>query len=741
MRALTNHPGRMDAVLLASLMLAFALRLANLLQLPVFYDEAVYLNLARETYKSLDATTAFAAASTLQIWLVALVYGLSPSALWVGRFVSAMFGALTAAACYRIAGELYREPWAARLAALLYAVVPYAVFHDRLAQNDGILSFFLALVVYFSLVVARPAGRRALIRNGMWLVLVYGLALLAKRSAVLFLVAPPLAVVLFGEKKAWLRVAAVVAGMALVTIPVALITVDTGDQLTAHLASFDWPVWSAQLVENVTELGEWFWRYFLPPAVLLLGLALVNLVLFRRRQEMFLFLLAAVPVLFFTPVSETWYPRYLMPSVFPLVILLAGQVKVAARLWKQHSPLVAVLLVGVIALPMFWFDIALARDPLIAHLPQEDRWQYIEGMPAGYGLPEAADFLRQLADRQGPINVWRNNRSVPPRYGLWHYLPTHPNIDFDTFRTDRKSWAEIERQFDESAREKPVYLVLNIPYEKGVPNLDELDRLMPVKLFPKPGTAGFVIGVYRWLTPLEYMLLSANLKPGATIGLAPGLANIPMLTAVERLNLVAFTKEPLTLVSRDELDYLAADSASLRRAGLLDEEGLLELPPGWTVESGAPSCEPCLFRLWDEGEVQVVAELGTDIVLTGVQLPQAPWPTGVPLPLTLYWQTGRAETDPDMAVFLHAVSGPGQMAAQNDKTWLDGAFPAQIHHPDDILSQQFQLDFAGFEGQVCLYTGMYHRSTGERLAARQRGQLLPDNAIPLGCGSVVADAP
>ncbi|MFQ5578420.1 MAG: glycosyltransferase family 39 protein, partial [Anaerolineae bacterium] len=530
----TGRHGKIDTLLLASLMLAFALRLANLLRLPVFYDEAIYLKLAGETYKGLDATVAFGASSTLQIWLVALFYGLSPSALWVGRFVSAIFGVLTAALCYRIAGQLYRQPWAARLAALLYAVVPYAVFHDRLAQHDGIFAFFAALVVYFSLAVARqptaspsrPAGRRTLVRNGILLVLAYGLALLAKRSAILFLAAPPLAVVLFGEKKTWLRVAAVVAGMALVTVPVALITVDTGDQLATHLASFDWPVWSAQLAENVSELGEWFWRYFLPPGMLLLGVAFINLILFRRRQEIFLFLLAAIPIVFFTPISKSWYPRYLMPAVFPLVILLAGQMRLVARLWKRHSRLATVLLAGAVALPMLWFDITLARNPLVAPLPREDRRQYIEGMPAGYGLPEAAAFLRQLADRQGPIHVWQNNRSVPPRYGLRHYLPHYPNIDFDTFRTDRKNWAEIERQFDESALERPTYLVLNLPYEKGVPNLDEVPRLIPAKLFPKPGTAGFVIAVYRWLTPLEHMLRAGNLKPGATVGLSAGLAEI-----------------------------------------------------------------------------------------------------------------------------------------------------------------------------------------------------------------------
>jgi 4-amino-4-deoxy-L-arabinose transferase-like glycosyltransferase len=127
------------------LMLAFALRLSNLELLPIFYDEAVYLEWARKTHDRLDLSIALNEVSTFQVWLIALFYGVSPSALWVGRFVSAMAGVLTAALCYAIAWQLYANKRVAQLAALLYAVVPYAVFHDRLAQNDGILALFLAL--------------------------------------------------------------------------------------------------------------------------------------------------------------------------------------------------------------------------------------------------------------------------------------------------------------------------------------------------------------------------------------------------------------------------------------------------------------------------------------------------------------------------------------------------------------------------------------------------------------------
>jgi hypothetical protein len=89
-----------------------------------------------------------------------------------------------------------------------------------------------------------------------------------------------------------------------------------------------------------------------------------------------------------------------------------------------------------------------------------------------------------------------------------------------------------------------------------------------------------------------------------------------------------------------------------------------------------------------------------------------------------------------MAVFLHAINEQGQLVAQHDKTWLDSGFPALLHQPTDILSQGFELDLSSVQGNVCLYAGIYRRSTGERLPAYQADQPLPDNAILLTCGDM-----
>lgn len=121
---------KVDKALGLVLLLAFAVRLYHLDLLPVFHDEALYLYWAKQTVDKFDLTIALKEISTLQVWIIALFYKLSPSILWLGRFLTAITGVLTVAVCYGIGWQLYRDKSVAQLAAFIYAIIPYAVFHD-----------------------------------------------------------------------------------------------------------------------------------------------------------------------------------------------------------------------------------------------------------------------------------------------------------------------------------------------------------------------------------------------------------------------------------------------------------------------------------------------------------------------------------------------------------------------------------------------------------------------------------
>ncbi len=779
---------RLDWILISILLLAFALRLINLTMLPIFYDEANYLRWAKQTVDKGDLGIALNEVSTLQVWLIALFYQLSPSALWIGRFVSVGVGLLLVALCYRLSWQLYANKDIARLAALLYAVLPYALFHDRVAQNDGLLTLFVALVIWLSVRgIERPS-----LKYTLPLILAFGLAFLTKRSGILFFVVPGAALVILygwpGLKQRWRWLLGVFVGFVGVTVPIVAISVGSGDQLAAQTIFSANSRWLDIWAENARLLGDWFYRYFLFGSLIFLGVAMIKLIIRPRRQDIFLAVIALMPILFFAAVSVRWYPRYLLPAIFPLTILLAGQIfsvaqwlsqQIMSRTGRRLGPARSIsLLTAMIVLPMGSFAFALLRDPINIALPEIDRWQYVSGWPAGYGLPEVAHYLAGMVipSQNQKILVWRNSRSIPPRHGLPHYLAESDQLEYKTFDTAAHPWLEIQESLDQAASTSPTYLVLNQPYEKGVPDLEEIPRLRVVETFPKPDNQS-QIGLYRWLTPFEYVLSAGNITPRAAVGLPHSLSTIPLDQATQNLTLVRLDPATKTwsdwqnFIADHQLRYVILDARTIRAQTAIFEPfftteisstgeagaarrkpdhhptaipptgglggdylSLKKLPPNWSLDYDYQSCQVCLFQIWDEVPGQAMLE--DDIQLLPAQIASAPWRSHNPLSVTMYWRTTLTKVDPDIAVFLHGVNAQGQLITQQDKTWLEGDFPALIHQPADILSQQFELDLSMVQGNLCLYTGLYRRSSSERFSAVRQGVPVPNNAILLQCGQV-----
>ena len=753
---------------IAIICLAFFLRLANLEQLPLFYDEIMLLQRARNTADGWNLGIALELFKVLHIWIVAAFYHLSPSPIWVGRFVSALFGVLTVCAAYILAMQLFTKRSIAVLAALFYAILPLATFHERLAQNDGILSFFITLFVFFSL---RTIKRDFDSLSVLWMILSFGLALLTKYYAILFLSTPFLAYLLFKQKplgkKAWALSGAVLLGLG---IMIALVTAFLSDDsiiaLFSKITILQWDIWLPQFRKNLIELVEWLYTYFLWPTWLIIGLGIIFNRAFHSRSNLFLFFTAFIPIIFFVLFARRWFPRYLVPSAVPIIIILAQQVyaflnkikdiyetrletgsplmtkftgssNFQRNLWRSTS--LRFLLIGSLIVPMFGFNVSLITNPLETNLSREDRRQYFEGMPAGYGLSDAASYLHQLSKQHGTIYVWRNRRSVMARYGLRYYLANDENIKRKIFGHIDQNWAEIEHKFNETAVQAPSYVVLNLPWEKGVPGLDEIDQLSVEKLFFKPGGQGH-IGVYRWLSPLENTLLKSNLMPNAGIGLSPELAKDPLLSLKQEVTIqsVAPTNTITNLAQTlpETIHYIAFDKTTLQNYQLLDaNERLLYLPTGWSLEANIQNCAVCLFRVWPQTSSSLV-QFGTQIELIQTQISETVWEANPEALVTLYWRSELDALDSDLAVFLQVLDQQGQLVAQNDQTWLLAGFPARVHRQNDILSQHFTLDMSQIQGDVCLYTGTYDRSSGQRLEASLGSEKLLNNAYQIRCGFV-----
>src|SRR5262249_17743037 len=143
--------------------------------LPIFIDEHHHLRLAAFLCEGKNVLLPMTEGKALQIWLSALLVPWAPDPLWASRLLTVLLGGLAVWACYETGRRLYNLRVGC-LAAALYLVCPFALFYDRIAAPDGVLSTFGALVLLGTVAVVQEPRRR----HGVFLGVCLGLAVATK---------------------------------------------------------------------------------------------------------------------------------------------------------------------------------------------------------------------------------------------------------------------------------------------------------------------------------------------------------------------------------------------------------------------------------------------------------------------------------------------------------------------------------------------------------------------------------
>jgi len=142
----------MDFVVLSLFaLLAFISRVVNLLEVPIFTDEAIYIRWAQiglndPAHRFISLTDG---KQPLFTWLMYPFLSIFTDPLFAGRFVSVLSSMLAVSGIYFLAKELFNRKTAV-FACILYLISPFALLYDRLALMDSLLSALLVWCLYFT---------------------------------------------------------------------------------------------------------------------------------------------------------------------------------------------------------------------------------------------------------------------------------------------------------------------------------------------------------------------------------------------------------------------------------------------------------------------------------------------------------------------------------------------------------------------------------------------------------------
>jgi len=178
------------------LLLQFALRVHNPDQLPFFIDEYRHIQRSQLVYTLDHNPIEFTHGKLLLYYYLGLFHPEGHSSIIVGRLSIALISLVTGATAAAITQRLFGHV-AGLFALAFYALVPHAVFYERLALADPLASALATLSVWQLLhFIEFPTRRRAIVTGA----LISG-AVLAKLTAALLMGIPVIAVMLLRSEK------------------------------------------------------------------------------------------------------------------------------------------------------------------------------------------------------------------------------------------------------------------------------------------------------------------------------------------------------------------------------------------------------------------------------------------------------------------------------------------------------------------------------------------------------------
>lgn len=415
-------------------------RCTNLLFLPIFNDEAIYIRWASIIRE--DPSNLFISAvdgkTWLFMWLNSLTLEMFDDILLSGRVVSVVCGALTVAGIYFIGEKLY-SPGAGYLAGLIYLLLPYSLLHDRLALVDSLLTTLATCLMLTSI----HYDLKKVCVLGIVSGAIMGLGFLTKTPFMIFFVFPPLAIFFFSEYRdlrLWKGVILAYGVAILVVLPYLMYTPPKkmpGVDKLFHNDRFIQGIFStlqnSHFRINLMEYGDNLLTYLTWPLAAVLLISVAQGIREGDRRLGFLALWFVFPSLAILVFAKETYSRYFLFCIPALALMIGNSLHVLFKNMTdrftglQRARTLPAFLMTLLLVPSVDLDFKIINAPERAELTERDRWQYIDSEFSGYGIREAVEFfLKESGKNEIRIlfsPVWGN-----PEDALYIYLKDKPGI-------------------------------------------------------------------------------------------------------------------------------------------------------------------------------------------------------------------------------------------------------------------------------------------------------------------------
>jgi len=477
---------------LGIVVLFFLLRLINLTILPIFCDEAIYIRWSQimRSEQTLRFLPLIDGKQPLFMWLTIPFLKLFADPLVAGRIVSILAGFASLVGLFLTTYYLLKSKKAALFSMLIYSLLPFSLFMDRLALVDSlILAFGIWVFFLASLLVENQRIDLAILTG-----IVLGGALITKSPAIFFAGMIPSTILLLKPKPRISVRLIKLAGLWLILSLFAftiynLLRLGPNFQMIA-IRNKDYVFTLKEILSHphdpllihLKDLAGWLPNLFTWPIFILSLLGIIIGLIKKRRISLLLLVWFALPILFQSFFAKVFTPRYVLFAIFPLIIFASFAADWFLNKLKKKIYLWPILLILIFSLAIR-YDYLLLSAPEKAPLPEGKRRGYLVEWTSGYGINEVRDFLKDISkDKKIVVGTEGHFGTLPD--GLMIYFDKDPRV---TILGVGINLEEIPKELREAAQTTPTYLVIN---QSRIKIKEETGLKLILKIPKQPGPKG-----------------------------------------------------------------------------------------------------------------------------------------------------------------------------------------------------------------------------------------------------------
>lgn len=447
--------------------LYFFTRLYNIMELPLFTDEAIYTRWSQ--IARFDANWRFISLTDGKqpsfVWINMILMRFTEDPLLAGRLVSVFSGFFGMIGIFFLTKEIFKNHKAGIIASAVYILYPFSLVYDRMALYDSLLTAVIIWGLLFQVLLVRHRRLDIALILGF----IIGFGVLTKSSAFFLIYLLPLFVFLFDWKqKKWKSEFAKWVGLSLVSIMLAygfysMLRLSPFFHIIAEKNSiFVYPVkdWLSHPLEffisNWKGLFNWLVSYMTIPFLIT---AFSAFVLGRKkylRENLFLFLWFFAPFFALALFGRIIYPRFILFMTIPLLVM--ASFSLTQLLENQKNRIISVAVFIIVFAFFLRADFYILTDFARAPIAKADTDQFMNEWPAGGGIRETIEFLSNESKDKKIYVATQGTFGSLPTYATEIYLDMNKNIE------KRGIWPippEIPEDLVEKAKTRRVFFVFN----------------------------------------------------------------------------------------------------------------------------------------------------------------------------------------------------------------------------------------------------------------------------------------